>query len=151
MLVSAIEKTPEISSRMPSAVNWADNGMSSIFLIQIRELGLDCSGSCDRCTRSESGILRREFRSSCSAEHDFEHELAADVGEQQHQESGEGPAHRDASPPPVKPASAEQRGEYQPRENAEHGLVIKAHRLAEKLFGKHDAGNECQREQHETR
>jgi hypothetical protein len=30
MLVSAIENMAEISSRIASAVNWADNGMSSM-------------------------------------------------------------------------------------------------------------------------
>src|SRR6476660_3741985 len=119
MLVSAIENTAEISSRMPNAVYCADSGMDSIRAVP--------------CARGEAGGRSDGARPcvSCSAEDYFEHELAAHVREYQHQKAGERPAHRDAPAPAVEPPAAQQRGENEPRQDTEHGLMIEAHRLAE--------------------
>src|SRR5712692_7049380 len=61
---------------------------------------------------------------SAPMQNHFENEAAADVGEQQHHESRQGPAQRGAAAPAVEPAPDEEQPEGQPGQDCEHRLVI---------------------------
>src|SRR5687767_7882938 len=67
-------------------------------------------------------------------ENQLEHDLAADVGEKQHREPGEGPDHGGAAPPAAQVMAGEQPPEDEPREDREDGLVREGQRLAEELL-----------------
>src|SRR5437870_3525560 len=132
MLVSAMEKRPEITSRTASATNCTANRMSS--------------------KAGAQGQKGAEYSLDESAPQDhFEHEAAADIGEQQRDKADERPAQRDPSPPAVEIAPGEERRENKPGSDSEHRLVVEFHRPAEKRFRKRDSGGERQREEHESR
>src|SRR5262249_32557274 len=80
----------------------------------------------------------------------FENEAAAEVGEQEGDEPGEGPAQSGAAPPAVEVASGEERREDDPGRDREHGLVVELHRLAEQGFREDHAGEDGQREEGES-
>src|SRR5436190_22771173 len=121
MLVSEIAKNAEAMSSTNNATKSVINGMSAMVV-------------------------------SCLApEKDFENELASDVSEHERGEARERPAHRDAAAPAVGVPAGEQRGEDQPRDDAEDRLVRERRGLAEKLLGEHDAAYEREREQDEAR
>src|SRR5881296_2745153 len=132
MLVSAMEKRPEITSRTASATNCTANRMSS--------------------KAGAQGQKGAEYSLGETAPQDhLEHETAADIGEQQRDEADESPAQRDPSPPAVEIAPGEERRENKPGSDGEHRLVVEFHRPAEKRFRKRDSSGERQREEHESR
>ncbi len=66
-------------------------------------------------------------------------------------EAGERPAQRDAPAPTVEISPGEQRGEDEPGNHREHGLVVELHRPPEQRFREHDAGEKGQRQEREPR
>src|SRR5437879_3894389 len=132
MLVSAMEKRPEITSRTASATNCTANRMSS--------------------KAGAQGQKGAEYSLDENAPQDhFEHEAAADIGEQQRDKTDERPAQRDPSPPAVEIAPGEERRENEPGSHGEHRRVVEFHRAAEERFRERDSGRERQREEHESR
>src|SRR6266516_7043287 len=132
MLVSAMEKSPEITSRTASATNCTANRMSS--------------------KAGAQGQKGAEYSLDEAAPQDhLEHETAAHIGEQQRDKADERPAQRDPSPPAVEIAPGEERRKNKPGSYGEHRLVVEFHRPAEKRFRKRDSGRERQREEHESR
>src|SRR6266849_6950464 len=132
MLVSAMEKRPEITSRTASATSCTANRMSS--------------------KAGASGQKGAEYSLDETAPQDhLEHETAADIGEQQRDKADERPAQRDPSPPAIEIAPGEQRRENKPGSDGEHRLMVEFHRPAEERLRKRDSGGEREREEHESR
>src|SRR5215813_5530940 len=80
----------------------------------------------------------------------FQHELAAQIAEQEQQRSAQDPFERGSTSPSVAPAAEQQRCEDRPAGKREHILVRERDGLAEQLLGEEDAARERQREQHES-
>src|SRR5262245_43403961 len=86
-----------------------------------------------------------------SPQYHLEDEAAADVGEEQRDESGERPTQRSAPAPAVEIAAGEQRGENEPGRDREHRLVVELHRPAEERLRERDSGRERERQEREAR
>src|SRR5450756_175115 len=85
-----------------------------------------------------------------SMQQHFQDKLVAQISQQQQHKTTYSPVHRDTPAPAVKTMSPQQHCEYSPRYKTEQDFVIELPGLAEYFFGKHHAGCQCQRQQHET-
>src|SRR5258705_10116956 len=121
--VSDIAKKPENASSPASAKNSQVSGMWS--------------------------VMRRAVLAALQDQ--LEHDLAADIGEEERRESGEHPVHGLAAAPPAEIVTREEAAEDEPRDDREYGLVRERERLAEELLGEEDAAHHGEREEHEGR
>src|SRR6185503_18237372 len=96
-----------------------------------------------------SSVMGPDPGASCSLQDQFQHHLAADIGEQQHREAGESPVHGSAPAPAPDVVPDQEAAEDQPGQDAEHGLVVELQRLAEELLREEDAAHDGKREEHE--
>src|SRR5258708_32606941 len=123
--VSEPEKKPDSASSPTSAANSQPNGMLSVM---------------------------RGAAFSAALQDQLEHDLAADVGEQQHREPGERPVDGGAPAPAAEIGADEQPAEDEPRKDREDDLAGEGERLAEELLGEEDpahAGNPQQHHRHD--
>src|SRR5262245_13695970 len=74
-------------------------------------------------TSSASAAAKLTASAPVPAEQDLQHELAAEVGDREHGESGDRVARRHASAPAEAPASEQEAGEDRPGGEREHRLV----------------------------
>src|SRR6266849_5888631 len=88
-----------------------------------------------RATNSQPRAISSVTCASTALQDQLEHDLAADVGEEQRRESGERPVHRLAPAPAAEVVAGEEPAEDEPRDHREHDLVRKRERLAEHLLG----------------
>src|SRR3982751_6719576 len=79
----------------------------------------------------------------------LEHDLRADVGEEQRDKAGECPVDRLAPAPAPEVVAPEEPAEDEPRDECENGLVVGLEGLAEELLGKEDAAHDGEREHDE--
>src|SRR5689334_19241615 len=122
MQVSDIEKKPEPMSSAANATNSQPSAMVS--------------------------VMRR---ASAALQDQLEHDLAADVREQQCRKPGERPVDRLAAAPAAEVMPVQQRAEDAPRDEPEDRLVVGLERPPEELLGEEHARDEREREQHESR
>src|SRR5215813_12721131 len=82
-------------------------------------------------------------------EDEFQHDLAAHVGDEQSGGSRDGPVHGLAPAPPAHVVAHEQAAEDEPRDDREDGLVGDREGFVEEPLGEERAGQQREREQHE--
>src|SRR6185436_6260967 len=117
MLVSEMEKKAEITSRTTNAISSVWSGISSKCSHQLVEKSKSVSAAAQTVSR------QRSVRAPSAMQQYFEHEFAADVGENQRKKTGKRPTHGHASAPTVEHAPRKQRCEDDPGEDAEYRLV----------------------------
>src|SRR6185369_3775976 len=104
----------------------------------------------DHRERAERDVVHSRTSGWLAAEQNLEHELAAEVGEEHEDTSGDDPAERHTPAPTIAPTPPQQCADGEPAEHREDALVREGERLAEELLGEEHPAHERHGEQHEA-